>query len=121
MYNLQIIDIPLTQGGDGRVDILNFDQANQAAEQAGFEMISAIDHAIISPILWYTALQTHWATPLGRWTTHAMLAVLERFRLAPRGSADVHRMLCKGADELLAAGVAGIFTPMYIMVLKKPS
>ena len=90
-------------------------------------MIEARDHAEDSAVPWYSVLMAQWTlsdikiTPLGRWMTHAMLMALEGLHLSPRGSVKVHRMLCKGADALAAAGAAGIFSPMYILVLRKPA
>jgi len=102
-------------------------QAVAAARQAGFEILESRDRALEPGIPWYTVLQARWTlsdikiTPLGRWATHLMLAVLETVHLAPRGSVKVHRTLCKGADALAAAGAEGIFSPMYLLVLRKPS
>jgi len=114
------------QEGDGLPDLVNAQQANTSARAAGFQIISAIDHAPLSPVPWYTVLQSKWTisdlkiTPLGRWLTHFLVAFLETCRITPKGSLKVHRMLCKGVDGLVGGGLAGIFSPMYVMVLRKP-
>jgi len=115
------------QEGDGLADIASIPQVLASVRQAGFEIVESRDRALEPGLPWYTVLQARWTlsdikiTPLGRWATHIMLAVLETARLAPRGSVKVHRTLCKGADALAAAGVEGIFSPMYLLVLRKPN
>ena len=52
--------------------------------------------------------------------THAMVGVLEAVRLAPPGSQSVSSFLVKGADALVAGGKAGIFTPMFYTLARKP-
>lgn len=94
---------------------------------AGFELVEAEDHAIKSEVPWYHVLQPQWTlsdfkiTPLGRFTTSMMLSMLETLRLTPRGATKVHRMLCKGADNLVRGGQEGIFSPMYFVVMRKPA
>jgi len=112
--------------GDGLSDIVSIPQVHAAIKESGFEIVEARDHAVDSTVPWYTVLMPQWTisdikiTPMGRWMTHIMLMVLETIRLAPSGSVKVHRMLCKGADSLAAAGLEGIFSPMYILILRKP-
>lgn len=113
--------------GSGVPDVVGIPSFHAAIRQAGLEIVEHGDRAADSVIPWYTALQPQWTvsdlkiTPVGRWLTHIMLAVLETVRLAPKGSVKVHRTLCKGADGLAAAGVEGIFTPMYMVVARKPA
>ena len=98
-----------------------------AARQAGFEILDSRDRAL-EPTgkPWHESLTERWTltnfkmTPLGRWLTHAMLFVLETLRLVPGGSTKVSRMLRKGADSLVAGSTEGIFTPMFLLVLRKP-
>jgi sterol 24-C-methyltransferase len=49
-----------------------------------------------------------------------MVGVLEAVRLAPPGSQSVSSFLVKGADALVAGGKAGIFTPMFYTLARKP-
>jgi len=115
------------QEGDALADIVTVPHVLDAARHAGFEVLESRDRALEPGLPWYSVLQARWTlsdikiTPVGRWATHIMLAVLETARLAPRGSIKVHRTLCKGADSLAAAGAEGIFSPMYLLVLRKPS
>ena len=127
-YTLQYGNIvTLLQEGDGLSDVNTKSTVLAAADKVGFEVIEARDRILDSPVPWYSVLQARWTlsdikiTPLGRWATHFLLTALETFRLAPQGSVKVHRSLCKGADGLTAAGVEGIFSPMYLVVLRKPN
>jgi sterol 24-C-methyltransferase len=113
--------------GSGVADVVSIPSFHAAIHSAGLEMLEFRDRARDSVIPWYTVLQPQWTlsdlkiTPFGRWLTHIMLAMLETLRLAPSGSVKVHRTLCKGADGLAAAGVEGIFTPMYMVIARKPT
>lgn len=99
---------------------------HDAIENSGFELVEAEDLASKSEVPWYSVLQPQWTvsdfkiTPLGRMCTSMLLTVLETLRLSPRGATKVHRMLCKGADNLVRGGQEGIFSPMYLVVLRKP-
>ena len=117
----------LLQEGDGLYDVASIAQVHAAVKQSGFELVEAVDRAEDSELPWYSVLQGRWtlaavrATPLGRWLTHLMLTALETVGLAPKGSVLVHRTLRKGADALAAAGEEGIFSPMYLVVHRKPA
>ena len=125
VYNMHVCCVDV-QEGDGLPDVVTAPQALVAARQAGFEILESRDRALEPGLPWNSVLQARWTfsdikiTPLGRWATHLMLAVLETVHLAPRGAVKVHRTLCKGADALAAAGAEGIFSPMYLLVLRKP-
>lgn len=112
--------------GDGLPDLVTKETVHECLKKVGFEVLEAEDLALNSPVPWYSTLQPSWnlsdfkITPLGRWATHIMLALMETFRLAPRGSCKIHRTLCRGADGLVLGGKEGIFSPMYLVVAKKP-
>jgi len=112
--------------GSGVPDVVSIPAFHSAILAAGLELVECRDRALDSVIPWYSVLQPQWTlsdlkiTPVGRWLTHIMLAVLETVRLAPAGSVRVHRTLCKGADGLAAGGQQGIFSPMYLVVARKP-
>ena len=57
---------------------------------------------------------------LGRYGVGFLLRSLEALRLAPLGSAETAAELSAGADALVAGGKEGLFTPMYLMVARKP-
>lgn len=116
----------IEQEGDALADLATASDVLAAAEKSGFEVLEARDRVIESTVPWYSVLQSRWTmsdiktTPIGRRATHVLLAAMESVRLAPRGSVKVHRTLCKGADALAAAGQEGIFSPMFVVVLRKP-
>ena len=98
-----------------------------AARQAGFEVLESRDRALEPGLPWYSPFQAHWslsnimATRLGRWASYVMFYVLETARVIPRGTSKVARVLRKGLDGLERSGAEGIFSPMYLLVLRKPS
>ena len=95
--------------------------------QVGFEAVEAEDWALKSQIPWWSELTGGWSlsnaksTPLGRWLTHVSLIGMEAVGLAPKGSVKTHRMLCKGADACALGGKEGIFSPMLLVVGRKPA
>lgn len=68
----------------------------------------------------YCSLQNFRVSPLGRFTTHIILAFLETIRVAPKGSTKVHTVLQTAAWALIAAGKLDIFTPTFRIVARKP-
>ena len=82
--------------------------------------------ALKSEVPWQSELTPRWTlrefrmTPAGRMVTHVMLSAMETLRLAPKGATLVHKTLCKGADGLAKGGDEGIFTPMFMFVVRKP-
>jgi sterol 24-C-methyltransferase len=59
-------------------------------------------------------------TRVGRFAMETLLSALETIRMAPSGTAETARELSAGADALVAGGKQGLFTPMYLMVGRKP-
>ena len=57
---------------------------------------------------------------VGRWTTHAMLSVMETVGMAPSGSTKVHGVLQTAASGLILSGQKDIFTPILKIVARKP-
>jgi sterol 24-C-methyltransferase len=57
---------------------------------------------------------------IGRMGVGVLLRTMETLRLAPLGSAETAAELSAGADALVAGGKEGLFTPMYLMVARKP-
>jgi 24-methylenesterol C-methyltransferase len=66
---------------------------------------------------WWTRLK------MGRiayWRNHIVVTVLSAVGIAPKGTVDVHEMLFKTADYLTKGGDSGIFTPMHMILCRKP-
>ena len=88
-----------------------------AAETVGFEVVMIEDQALKSAIPWYSTLKR---STLSRNATQVALTIMEFFWLVPRGTSQVHLMLCNAAEGLVVSGSEGIFTPMCTCVFKKP-
>ena len=102
--------------------------------KAGFQMVEDIDLADCSPVPWYEplyptqgyfssieALSSLKSSPVGAKVTHGLCWVLETMRLAPKGTTRVSSVLQKGAIGLIESGKVNAFTPMYLLVGRKPS
>ena len=57
---------------------------------------------------------------IGRLGIGSLLRTLEALRLAPVGTAETANELSDGGDALVAGGREKLFTPMYLMVGRKP-
>lgn len=57
---------------------------------------------------------------IGRLGIGGLLRTMEVLRLAPSGTAETARELSDGGDALVEGGREGLFTPMYLMVGRKP-
>ena len=57
---------------------------------------------------------------VGRLGIGCLLTAMETLRLAPQGTAETARELSDGGDALVAGGRERLFTPMYLMVARKP-
>jgi sterol 24-C-methyltransferase len=115
--------------GNGLPDLLPVSEVLEAVRGAGLELVHHEDRAAESDAStpWYHPLQADTSSlrgllrcPAGRKVTTTALRVLERARLAAKGTSAVNEMLSRGADALVEAGEAGIFTPMYFFVARKP-
>lgn len=59
-------------------------------------------------------------TNVARRNVEKLLGFMEIVHLAPAGSAKTADSLARGADALVAGARGGLFTPMYLMIAKKP-
>lgn len=116
--------------GAGLPDLTGTAEVRSALRLAGFEILAAGDRAGEShPAMpWYRALQGRDfnltsipRTPGGRALLNLALRVAERLRLAPQGAAAVSTILNAGGDALVAGGRAGVFTPLYCFLARKPA
>ena len=60
-------------------------------------------------------------TKIGRLTMHNLIGGLERIGIAPKGTKKTADSLAVAADCLVAGGKQKLFTPMYLMVARKPA
>lgn len=130
--------------GDGIANMMTARDALDAVRAAGFELVehedlaessSSVGGAAATTIPWYWPLDgsswrcaqtlgdlfsTFRMTPAGRTVSHAFIWALETLRLAPPGTRKTADSLAKAADALVQGGKEGLFTPMFLMVARKP-
>ncbi|XP_047322113.1 24-methylenesterol C-methyltransferase 2-like [Impatiens glandulifera] len=103
--------------GDALPGLRRYDEIAEAAKKVGFEVVKEKDLAKPPSKPWWTRLK------MGRfayWRNHVMITVLAFLGIAPKGVVDVHEMLFITADYLVKGGDTGIFSPMHMILLKKP-
>ena len=49
-----------------------------------------------------------------------LVNIVSALRLAPNGMRDVHEMLVAVSLSLVQGGESGVFSPMHLLVFKKP-
>ncbi len=112
-------------------DIATMGEVNRALETAGFQVIEAKDRAVEEngpTTLWYQPMETRGKRlgtalrriPLGRKAFIAISSLLEVVEMFPKGSAKVVALLDRTANAYVAGGRAGIFTPLYCFLARKP-
>ena len=115
--------------GNSLPDIASFDEVRGALRNAGFEAIESFDAAdgADPETSWYRALEGRDLslkslprTTIGRFVTTWGLRILEPLRFVPKGTTDVQDVLNVAADNLVAGGRLGIFTPMFYFKARKP-
>ncbi|KAG4221820.1 Sterol 24-C-methyltransferase [Phytophthora cactorum] len=134
--NLEHREIRLgIEQGDGISNMVKISEGLQAMKTAGFDLLHHEDLADRpDPIPWYWPLAGDWKylqsvfdaftiarmTWWGRAIAHNFAAFLELTRLAPAGTKKTADSLARAGDCLVAGGAKHLFTPMYLMVGKKP-
>ncbi|KZL70531.1 sterol 24-C-methyltransferase [Colletotrichum tofieldiae] len=127
------LDIEL---GSGVSNMVNISEAIMAMKSVGFELLHHEDLAARPDDLpWYWPIagelkyvqsvsdilvcvrMTHW----GRSIMHHLTGLLEFVGFAPAGTKKTADALATAADGLVAGGKRNLFTPMYLMVGKKPA
>ncbi|GFY94545.1 sterol methyltransferase 2 [Actinidia rufa] len=112
--------IEIIQGierGDALPGLRSYDQIAKIAREVGFEVVKEMDLAKPPANPWWSRLK------MGRiayWRNHILIMVLAFLGIAPKGVVDVHEMLFKTADYLVRGGDTGIFTPMHMILCRKP-
>ncbi|GIZ37644.1 hypothetical protein CKM354_000108600 [Cercospora kikuchii] len=122
--------------GDGISNMEKIEVALKAMKAAGFELELNEDLADRpDEFPWYWPLsgelkymQSIWDFPtlvrmthLGRGIVHRFVGALEMIGMAPRGTQKTADSLALAADCLVAGGREKLFTPMYLMVGRKPA
>eukprot|EP00197_Chlamydomonas_leiostraca_P006353 CAMPEP_0202865196 /NCGR_PEP_ID=MMETSP1391-20130828/5325_1 /ASSEMBLY_ACC=CAM_ASM_000867 /TAXON_ID=1034604 /ORGANISM="Chlamydomonas leiostraca, Strain SAG 11-49" /LENGTH=380 /DNA_ID=CAMNT_0049545001 /DNA_START=23 /DNA_END=1165 /DNA_ORIENTATION=+ len=105
--------------GNGLPEMRTWKEAEDAGKAVGFELVWSQDIAISSVVAgpWYDRLGTlTWMHHLN----HAIVSFFDFLRLTPKGMKEVHHMLVMVAKSLIAGGETGVFTPMQMIVFRKP-
>jgi len=121
--------------GDGISNMVTVKEGLAAIKAAGFELMMHEDLAERpDPLPWYWPLAGELRymqsvtdfftfvrmTYVGRTVVHSVLGLLEKIRLIPHGTMKTADSLALAADCLVAGGKEHLFTPMYLMVARKP-
>ncbi|KAJ1897418.1 Delta(24)-sterol C-methyltransferase [Kickxella alabastrina] len=120
--------------GDGIAKLFTAKVALQAAKNAGFELeiVTDLAHETVAgnEIPWFAALdigvvsfngiQGFARSQVGRVFTTNVVKLLEKVGIAPAGTVQVQDVLLTAADALVAGAKKEIFTPMYLIVGRKP-
>ena len=121
--------------GDGISNMEKIDVALAGMKAAGFQLELNEDLADRpDEFPWYWPLsgdlrymQSIWDFPtlvrmthIGRGLVHRFVGALEVVKMAPKGTQKTADSLAKAADCLVAGGKEKLFTPMYLMVGRKP-
>ncbi|GLC44114.1 hypothetical protein PLESTF_000693200 [Pleodorina starrii] len=105
--------------GNGLPEMRTWKQAEDAGKNVGFELVMSLDLATASVVAgpWYERLR------MGKFThaiNHGMVTAVDAIGLAPKGLKEVHHMLVEVAKSLIKGGETGIFTPMHLLLFRKP-
>ncbi len=112
-------------------DIATTDEVNKALAAVGFQILEAEDHAVGEDDMttpWYQPMASQRntlgnalrRTPLGRKALFGATRVAEVIGVFPKGAADVIKLMDRTANAYVAGGKAGIFTPLYCFLVRKP-
>lgn len=122
--------------GDGIAHMMPMQTARDAFRAAKLDVLYEEDLAATdtSAYPWYYPIegnlrncQTLWdyvtcfrMTRAGRFITQTSVGVLEKLGIAGEGTKKVGQSLADAADALVAGGRQKLFTPMYMVICKKP-
>lgn len=122
--------------GDGIAQMFKISDGLAAIKDAGFELELHEDLAASDdgPAPWYWPLDSdlRYAQTFGdiltvmrmnkwgRLVMHNVMGTLEGVRLLPGGTRKTAESLGRAADALVEGGKKKLFTPMYLMVARKP-
>ncbi|KAJ3476953.1 hypothetical protein NLG97_g8971 [Lecanicillium saksenae] len=123
--------------GDGIAQLFKISDGIKAMEMAGFELkinrdLSEDVNKASSPWYWPIGSDLRYAQTLydavtvmrmnrwGRVVAHSIFAMLETICIVPPGTKKTADSLGRAADALVKGGKEKLFTPMYLMVGRKP-
>ncbi|XP_058098343.1 24-methylenesterol C-methyltransferase 2-like [Magnolia sinica] len=103
--------------GDALPGMRSHDQISEIARKVGFEVVEERDLARPPAGEWWKRLKMG---KIAYWRNHILVSVLTMLGIAPKGVVDVHEMLFKTAQYLTKGGETGIFSPMHMILCRKP-
>jgi sterol 24-C-methyltransferase len=121
--------------GDGLPDIVHTSVCTRALKTVGFEILETRDVALDKGFHleagdpWYHRLTSSWHpldwprfqfNPVMYRLMPLILGFLELFWIVPKGTRNTQIMLQAGGRGCALGGSTGVFTPMWLMVGKKP-
>lgn len=118
--------------GNALPQLITAKQSIQALKKVGFEILKTEDLATnefeagTDQKPWYETLQSGCSIesfPQSRvaiFCTDKLCRVMESIGLAPKGTTKAHEILIEARDGLVAGGELGIFTPMLMVICRKP-
>lgn len=121
--------------GNGISNMEKVSVALDAVKAAGFELVlkeDLADREDVAPWYWPLSGELKYIsslgdiptilrmTKIGRGLIHRILGAFETISVFPEGTAKTADSLAIGADCLVAGGRDKLFTPMYLMVARKP-
>jgi len=112
-------------------EIATMGEVNRALETAGFQVIEGKDRAVAEngpTTPWYQPMVTQRGAlgnalhrlPLGRKVFIVASRLAETLGFFPKGSAEVVGLMDRTANAYVEGGKAGIFTPLYCFLARKP-
>ncbi|XP_078448238.1 sterol methyltransferase 3 [Wolffia australiana] len=104
--------------GDALPGLRRQDEIAAIARRVGFEVVREEDLARAPAGPWWARLKMG---RLAYWRNHLVIKALSLLGIAPKGVADVHEMLYSTAGHLSRGGETGIFTPMHMILCRKPA
>lgn len=118
--------------GDGLPDMCHTSVCTKAVEDAGFDLVEARDCALDGGFVdpWYRPLTPSWKpwvlpgfqfNPVVFVLFPYILKALELIRVVPVGTCKTQVMLQAGGIGCERGGDTGVFTPMWLMVGRKPA
>ncbi|CAL8460594.1 g123 [Coccomyxa elongata] len=107
--------------GNGLPEMRTYKEAEAAGKHVGFELVNSIDIATASPVAgpWYGRLKWLRDSHLIS-VNRALVSIVSALHIAPHGMHDVHEMLVKVSLSLVQGGESGVFSPMHLLLFKKP-
>ena len=112
-------------------DIATMGQVNRDLETAGFQVIEGRDRAVAAngpTTPWYQPMVNRRQTLgnalhrtfIGRQAFMGASRLVEALGIFPKGATDVVGLMHRTANAYVAGGRAGIFTPLYCFLARKP-